>query len=316
MDKNFNLLVSIIMPAYNAERYILSSIQSVINQSFQNWELIIIDDGSTDNTAKIVKSIQEVDDRIVYFYQQNKRLGAARNSGFKIAKGNWIAFLDSDDLWKPSKLELQVDFVEKNQVDVVFTDGDILIEQTQEKQPYITRSGWFTGDEMYDILYVENIVPVLSVLMNRSWIDKIGQQDESMSIFGCEDWDYWLRIAKSGGKFYGISEKLFYYRVHSQAMSRNNTIMKLAESTALYNNIDIKSTGNKFLRNRFQDLCVPIIPELIKIGRRNDAIKQVEILLFFENKLSYKLLLFYLKCSKKLNNSIIYYLLNPRKILS
>jgi teichuronic acid biosynthesis glycosyltransferase TuaG len=302
--------ISIIMPAFNADRYISTSIQSVIDQTFQNWELIIIDDGSTDDTANIVKAVQDKDERIIYFYQQNKRLGAARNSGFRLAKGKWIAFLDSDDLWDPAKLAVQMDFIEKNKVDVVYTDGYMLMEQTQQLIPYPTITGWYAGSEMYNILFEQNTIPILSVLMNRSWIDKVGYQDESLSIFGCEDLDYWLRIAKNNGIFYGMPEKLFHYRVHHQAMSRNNVSMKLAESTALYKNID-RHLNTGFLRKRFTRLCVPIIPELIKLKRKDEAIKQVEILLSFSKRINYKLLFHYLGREEKLNLKIIHLLLEP-----
>ncbi len=270
---------------------------------------------STDNTAKIVKEIQGKDNRVIYFYQQNKRLGAARNSGFRLAKGQWIAFLDSDDLWDPFKLALQIKFVEENKVDVVFTDGYMLMEQTQEHIPYPTQSGWFMGNEMYKILFEKNIVPVLSVLMNSSWVKKIGYQNESLPIFGCEDWDYWLRIAKNNGIFYGMPEKLFYYRVHPGGMSRNNTIMKLAESTVLYDNIEENVFSIEFLRDRFQNLCAPIIPKLIELNRKEDAIRQLETLLSFNNKINYKLLYYYLKYWNNVNQKIIYNLLNPRYFL-
>src|SRR5215467_11570142 len=101
-------LVSIIMPAYNAEKYIADSIRSVLAQTYTDWELIVVVDGSTDNTASLVQQFVTRDSRIKYFFQENGRLGKARNTGIKNASGSLIAFLDSDDLWLETKLELQL----------------------------------------------------------------------------------------------------------------------------------------------------------------------------------------------------------------
>src|SRR5687768_13986927 len=101
-------LVSVIMPAYNVEKFIQQSIDSVLGQTFSSWELIIIDDGSTDNTVPIVEENQARTDKILLIRQENKKQAAARNAGLRIAKGRWIAFLDSDDIWLPNKLEVQL----------------------------------------------------------------------------------------------------------------------------------------------------------------------------------------------------------------
>ena len=95
--------VSVIMPAYNAATFIAGSIKSVVKQSFTNWELIIIDDGSTDNTKNIINCFINKDARIKYHYQQNGKQGKARNAGLALAKGKYIAFIDADDVWLPNK---------------------------------------------------------------------------------------------------------------------------------------------------------------------------------------------------------------------
>jgi len=250
MDQNVKtVLVSIIMPAYNAEKYIAESIASAQRQTFRDWELIVIDDGSTDSTAEIVKGLQQNDERIIYVHQQNKKLPAARNCGIKLSKGQYVAFLDSDDLWLPEKLERQLEAFEKQKADLVFTDGFILKEKTQELIPYPTVSGFFTGEEMYRIEYFSNLIPVLSVLIKKDWLNKIGHQDETL-IFGCEDWDYWLRMARNGATFYGMPEKLFKYRVHDGGMSRKIAWMKLAEFTVLYHNIDYRYISKREIYKR------------------------------------------------------------------
>jgi glycosyltransferase involved in cell wall biosynthesis len=115
---------SIILPVFNGEKFISETIQSILQQSFTNWELIVIDDGSTDKSAGIVKDFCKLDNRIKLLQQTNKKQPAARNAGMKIAQGEWIAFIDADDLWLPAKLELQYQFINKNaNVDVVFSNG-------------------------------------------------------------------------------------------------------------------------------------------------------------------------------------------------
>lgn len=114
-------LVSIIMPSYNTASYIRETIQSVMHQTYQNWELIIVDDCSTDNTYEIVASVK--DERIKYFYnEKNSGAAVSRNRALREAKGRWIAFLDSDDLWMPEKLEKQIHFMEKNGYSFSYTN--------------------------------------------------------------------------------------------------------------------------------------------------------------------------------------------------
>lgn len=118
--------VSIIIPCYNSEKWIVDSLQSIYNQTYKNFEVIVIDDGSEDNTNKIV---QEFDSSIIYKYQKNKGPAAARNLGVKIAKGDYIAFLDSDDLWEKNKLEKQLSYLNKNkEVDLILTNVTVVNE--------------------------------------------------------------------------------------------------------------------------------------------------------------------------------------------
>src|SRR5882757_4082321 len=109
-------LVSVIMPAYNAEKYIAEAINSVKQQTYTAWELIVIDDGSTDNTAAIIKKYAGTDNRIMYTYQANGGQGKARNNGLKKATGEYVAFLDADDLWIPEKLNTQVEIMHANKI--------------------------------------------------------------------------------------------------------------------------------------------------------------------------------------------------------
>ena len=117
-----NALVSIITPSYNSAKFIAETIQSVQNQTYKNWEMIIVDDGSSDETESVVLSIIQNDNRIQFYkLTQNSGPAVARNTGIEKAKGNYIAFLDSDDLWKPQKLEKQLLFMEEENLPMTFS---------------------------------------------------------------------------------------------------------------------------------------------------------------------------------------------------
>src|SRR5215471_21565982 len=124
-------LISVIMPAYNAEQFISESINSVINQTYRNWELIIVDDGSTDKTKEIITEFQKANQRIKYFYQQNSKQGKARNTGIENSKAGLIAFLDADDLWVPEMLETQFDLLKKTGANLAFSTNKFIDEHSQ-----------------------------------------------------------------------------------------------------------------------------------------------------------------------------------------
>lgn len=232
-------LISIIMPAYNAQQYISKTIESVISQTFTNWELIVIDDGSKDTTANIVKAFQNKDNRIKYYYQSNKKQAAARNLGIAHSKGEWIAFLDADDLWVPTKLEVQNDYLQSIDADVFFTGGYTIDENDSIVSDYKTISGKYLGSDMYKKLYEWNPIPILSVIVKMNWIKKTGFQDEWQYIVQwCEDWDYWIRLSKMGATFFGIDEKLFMYRLNPEGTSRDELKMELGQALIFAKNFE------------------------------------------------------------------------------
>lgn len=186
--KKENQLVSVIIPTYNRGWAIKEAIDSVLAQDFTDFELIVVDDGSTDNTQDILNSYKE---DIIVLHQENKGVSAARNRGIASASGQYIAFLDSDDLWLPQKLSTQVDFFN--------TNPDALICQTEEKW---IRNGMFanpkkrhrklSGNIFEQSLYLCLVSPS-AVMMKRSLFEKAGMFDETLS--ACEDYDMWLRVS-------------------------------------------------------------------------------------------------------------------------
>ena len=287
-------LVSIIMPAYNAAAFISEAITSVIEQTYSHWELIIIDDGSTDQTAAIVRKFQQTDSRISYYYQCNTKQAAARNNGVAKAKGEWIAYLDADDLWLKNKLEKQLTTASLSAATVIYTGGYIFDYQNNSKIPYPTEYGPLKGEEMYRKLFIANIVPILSVIIKKDLVQKIGQQDESLNMVGCEDLDYWLRLAKYGASFYGIEENLFLYRTNPSGISRNNLQMSLARASALIKNYDKKYFSNKQERTIFKSFFDHLIVDLFK------AKKLAEIKILFAQLVDKSTLVYF-----KINNFFV-----------
>ncbi len=181
--------VSVIIPTYNRALWLTDAINSVLNQSYQDFELIVIDDGSTDRTREIVATYS---DRIQYLYRSNRGPSAARNLGIKNARADLITFLDSDDRWLKQKLQAQVDLMTKNpEIKISYTD-EIWIRRgvrVNQKKVHRKYSGW-----IYQKCLPLCIISPSSVMIHREVFDKVGLFDEEFLV--CEDYDLWLRISR------------------------------------------------------------------------------------------------------------------------
>lgn len=218
MDEN---LISVIMPAYNAEKFIADAIQSVVNQSYKNWELIIVDDGSTDNTAKIIKDFAALHNQIKYFYQENGRQGKARNLGIKNSTGSYIAFLDADDLWVAEKLHVQINkFQSSKNIDLIFCNGYQLIEQEVRNFDVTIKSIWNSANFINFVAH--NQIPILSVLVKKKALLKAGGFSEKIEIQNTEDYHLWLKMLLNNSCFQSIEDRLFYYRIHPNQVTYEN----------------------------------------------------------------------------------------------
>lgn len=210
-------IVSIIIPAYNAEKYIKQTIESAIGQTYKNIEVIVIDDGSKDGAAEIVKSFG--DQRIIYIFQENKGQSAARNSGIKIAKGKYISFLDSDDLFLPQKIERQVDFLESNpDCGVCYSKIYHFFSDQPEKlyyNPIPNYSGY-----IFDKLLTHSVVNPLAAVMRKEYLDKYGGFKEDWR--RCDEQYLWLKMAFNKVKFCYLDEVLGHYRINRESMSNQN----------------------------------------------------------------------------------------------
>jgi teichuronic acid biosynthesis glycosyltransferase TuaG len=225
-----NKLVSIITPMYNSEKFIEGTINSVLSQTYQEWEMLIIDDCSSDNCPNIVKSYMQDDDRIKYIRtESNRGVSHARNVALENAAGQFIAFLDSDDQWESSKLEKQIGFMIQNDSAITFTAYELMDENTNKLNKAIR----VPKSVDYRKLLRGNVMGCLTVVIDKTKLDfKI-----KMSGVPHEDYVLWLSILKKGYIAYGIDEVLAMYRKSSTSLSGNK--IKAAKWTwNIYRNVE------------------------------------------------------------------------------
>lgn len=226
-------LVSIIMPSWNTEKYIAETIQSVIDQTYTNWELLIVDDCSSDNTDEIVTSFK--DDRIKY-YHNKKNLGAAltRNKALREAQGEWIAFLDSDDLWMPEKLEHQIGFMKKNNYTLSFTEYEKIDEKSRPLNIYVSGPEKVNKHKMYNYDYIGQ----LTMMYSAKEFGLIQIKDIKKNN------DYAIRLQlykKNGTCAYLLKENLAKYRVRKVSISHDKFRKKFKSHYDLFHLCDEKS---------------------------------------------------------------------------
>jgi glycosyltransferase involved in cell wall biosynthesis len=218
-------LVSVITPLYNSEAYIQACINSVISQSYNNWEMIIIDDGSTDNSFKMAESVIDKRIRLIKL-PVNMGASYARNTAIKLAKGKYIAFLDADDLWNTEKLKLQIKFMEENNIPFSYTsygftnENDEILPKIQIALPSVN----------YDKMLKNNYIGCLTAVYNCSELGKMYMPEFRKR----HDWGLWLQLLKKTNIAKSINQPLAYYRVGHDSLSKNK-IKLLKTNFKFYN---------------------------------------------------------------------------------
>ncbi|MGL1832976.1 glycosyltransferase [Rhodocyclaceae bacterium SMB388] len=254
-----------IMPSYNTAPYIREAIESVLGQNYPSLELLVIDDGSTDDTPDIVRSYGE---RVRFFSQQNQGAGAARNLGLREARGDFIAFLDSDDIWLPGKLSAQVAYLTINpDIGVVYSrwrpwrpeqDGHFrmptLPEQPNAPGFIASQSGW-----LYNRLLLGSILHTITVMMRRSVIDQIGPFDTQFK--RGQDYDYWLRASRIA-PIHKLDAVHALYRLHGEGCIKKwpkdnyeKIVLEKALNTWGNTGHDGEITPRSVIRRRIADIC-------------------------------------------------------------
>jgi teichuronic acid biosynthesis glycosyltransferase TuaG len=212
-------LVSIITPAYNAERFINESIKSVLNQTYSNWEMIIVDDCSTDHTTEVVASYGQNDSRIQLIeLERNSGPAIARNTAMDKARGRFIAFLDSDDLWLPNKLERQLDFMLEKDIAFSFTEYGRIKEDGEDLLNTIIDAPETIN---YDGLMKHCVIGCLTVMVDTKQTGKL----KMINIPSRQDYVLWLSIVKSGFLAHGLPEVLAKYRLVKNSISSDKIKM-------------------------------------------------------------------------------------------
>lgn len=207
-----------IIPTYNSERFLGAAIQSVLAQTYQNFEILIVDDGSTDQTYELVTKYK--DPRIKYIYQANRGLPAARNRGLQSAGGDYLVFLDSDDALLPQKLAIQVDFLVKNPTVSVICGGFEYINSDCEVIKNLCNSFLSSATRelnINDIFWYGMNGPIHSAMLKSHAVDVIGGFDETLHAW--EDMEFWFRLGLTGCKIMKNDEPVCQYRIHGENMT-------------------------------------------------------------------------------------------------
>ena len=202
-------LLSVIVTCFNLGQYLDEALQSVLEQTYKDWECIIVNDGSQDNTADIANKWIHKDPRFVYFCQENRGVSSARNWGIHNAKGLFIIPLDADNKLRPEFIGTVISILDSNeQIDVVYGDAQFF-----EKKKLLLKGRPFDISE----IVLNNYIDTCAGFRKKSW-EELGGYDENMPVYGFEDWDFWLRMAVKGYQFHYVETVMFDYRVRENSL--------------------------------------------------------------------------------------------------
>ena len=223
-------LVSVVVPVFNGERFLREAVQSVLDQQYSPVEIIVIDDGSTDGTASVARSLPEP---VRYLHQTNQGPSAARNRGIEQAQGSLIAFADADDLWQAQKLKLQLPYLIEDPT------IDIVLGRIQQVRLSEADNGETRADEFADPAFSVNLG---SAVIRKSVFDRVGLFDETMRY--SEDVDWFMRAREAGAAVVTIDAVTLLYRHHEQNMTRGKSASELNVLQALKRSLDRRRERN------------------------------------------------------------------------
>lgn len=221
--------MSVVVPCFNYGRFLADTLESVRKQSYQHWECIIVDDGSTDDTQAVVAHYSREDRRIRYVYQRHRGLAAARNRALRTSRGEYLQFLDADDLIEPLKLEYHVRYLaEHPDVGIVYSPVRYFRTEAKEERRYSRREPdvpWMPGTSgqgaaVISMLANDNVMAVNCALVTRAVVVRTGLFVEGLRAY--EDWDYWMRCAVNDTRFQYVDAKGTYALVRHHALSMLN----------------------------------------------------------------------------------------------
>jgi glycosyltransferase involved in cell wall biosynthesis len=231
-------LVSVLMPNYNCENYLPEAIESILNQTYRNFEFIIVDDSSTDNSWKIIQDYVKKDKRIRAFRnEKNSGVTVTLNNGLKHCKGEFIARMDSDDFVSSSRFERQISLLERKNADICSTN-----------LCFVSSNGAIIGkrnysDDISKVIFFESPICHASVLMKKELFDKFGVYNNSFN--SAEDYDLWFRFYSNGAKFVLLKDYSYFYRQHGNTVKQLKTKKQIKTTVVIKKNA-MKTYGLKF----------------------------------------------------------------------
>lgn len=238
-------LVSVILPYYNGRAFIKEALDSILSQTYKNFEVILVDDGSPnpEHSAYVKELIASYrDDRFKYFHKENRGLSIARNFAYAQSKGSHIAFIDQDDLWQPSKLEVQMEVFKKNPaVEFIFSNGETFGESSRKLRRRSSIRDGVIKDSFSQMLR-GNVVPALTAIFTRSLVEKVGLSNPRYA--ACPDYEYFLRMSEKTD-FYFVDQPLALCRLHAENTSKQ-TVRAGTEVLCILNDIKKPTFKNKF----------------------------------------------------------------------
>ena len=277
---------SVVIPTYNRACKLKRALETVLNQSFDNFEILVMDDGSTDNTAEVVDSFSDL--RIIYSWDVNFGGPARpRNRGIAIAKGQWVCFLDADDWWSQDKLQVCFDCINDN-VDLVYHDMEIVPDKNKSFRRKIIKSWQVRTPVLIDLLLRGNAIVNSSAVVRKTIIQKLNGINESDKMIAAEDYNTWLRIAQLTDHFVYMPHRLGYYLNHNQSISKKNMsmsarsaveeflpLLKTTQKLKLEVNLRYISLRYNYLTDKYSD----IKDNLKFILRYGNVVKKIKALI-------------------------------------
>jgi glycosyltransferase involved in cell wall biosynthesis len=236
-------LFSVVIPTYNHGRYIARALQSVFDQTFTNWEVIVVDNYSSDDTDVVVNEF--ADPRVTYIkIHNNGIIAASRNVGILAANGQWIAFLDSDDWWTSDKLEVCFDSISNN-VDLIYHDMDIVPTHFLPLFKPSLKRRQLESPVLIDLLVGGNVISNSSAVVRKSLLVDISGINEARDLIAAEDYNTWLRISRLTDRFLYLPQALGFYFVHNEAISKKD--MSIPERRAVSEFLSILNSRQKLV---------------------------------------------------------------------
>lgn len=220
--------ISIVIPSYNRADYVPATLDSILSQSYKDFEIIFIDDGSTDNTEEIVQAYMDRDYRVKYFKQPNSERAVARTYGISLAMGDYVCLVDSDDIWYHNKLEIQLEVMEADpgiimsyaSVNRIDMQGKSISSASRQHEGY---TGW-----VFFELLKRNFIPSVTPMIRKEALKKVKEQNTEFIPY--EDWDFWLRLSREG-RFFHIVQPLGAYRLHPGQSVQNVNAERIEKVT-------------------------------------------------------------------------------------